>query len=84
MFTLCNFATQDWQNIQFIHIFQEQLITGQRSGEYDLKGQTNIEALVDLQHLTTFEEHFFLVVIEKMDSGSSVLHMWRIVISSQG
>ena len=85
---------QDWQNIQFIHIFQEQLLTGRRSaGEADVDGlqAASIEAVVDLQHVSVFQEHFFLAVIEKMDGGvvgggggASVLHMWRIVISSHG
>ena len=83
-FVLHSFS-QDWQNIQFIHIFQDQLVTGQRSSSRDIGGQpSSMEPVVDLQTLTVFEENFFLVVIEKMSNGASVLHMWRIVISSHG
>ena len=88
---------QDWQHIQLIHVFQEQLITGSRSNNLDHSGQNNIEALVNLQNVTSFEENFYLVVVEKVPPvgcdhygnspdhpGSSVVHMWRIVIASRG
>jgi hypothetical protein len=77
---------QDWQHIQLMHIFQEQLVTGRgnRAGQYDRGGQTHLEALVDLQNLVTFEEHFYLVVVEKLPHAAhSVLHMWRVVIASE-
>jgi hypothetical protein len=39
---------------------------------------------VDLQNLVTFEEHFYLVVVEKLPHAAhSVLHMWRVVIASE-
>ena len=66
-----------------MHVFQEQLVTGSRSASYDLKGQSNLEAIVNLQHIAVFEENFYLVVIEKSSvNGSSIFHMWRIVIAS--
>ena len=67
-----------------IHVFQDQLITGQESLQSGFKSQAKMEPIVDLQNMKTFEEHFYLVVIEKLPNGTSVLHMWRIVISSQG
>ena len=67
-----------------MHIFQEQLITGQKPANYDLKNQSNMEPIVDLQNQTVFEEHFFLVVMERLPTGGSVIHTWRIIISSQG
>ncbi|XP_064619402.1 dmX-like protein 1 isoform X3 [Lineus longissimus] len=76
-------AKQDWQQTQFLHIFQDQMITGQKNMKYDTNGQAQMEAIIDLRNITIFEENFFLVVIEKLNNGGSVLHMWRIIISSQ-
>jgi hypothetical protein len=59
------------------------MITGQKNLKYDTNGQLHMEAIIDLRNITIFEENFFLVVIEKLNHGGSVLHMWRIVISSQ-
>jgi hypothetical protein len=64
-------------------------VTGAQSTN---RGPNNVEALVNLQHSAKFEEHFYLVVIEKVDStcgaqessGTSVLHMWCIAIASHG
>jgi len=94
---VCWYVIQDWQHIQLIHVFQEQLMTGSRSSNLDHYGQNNIEALVNLQNVTSFEENFYLVVVEKVPPagcdyignspdhpGSSVVHMWRIVIASRG
>ena len=61
-----------------MHVFQERLVTGLNTDH------GSMEAYVDLQDLSDFEEHFFLIVIEKLPTGLSVLHMWRIVIASQG
>lgn len=84
-------ATHDWQNTQFLHVFQEQLITGERNevklamtGEnFDLGLMENqMSAIVDLQQNAVFEEPFYIVLIERTTSGSTI-HMWRIVIASQ-
>lgn len=96
-------ATHDWQNTQFLHVFQEQLITGQRGGigdtatgdivADDLFGttdgasdfnftETKLGAMVDLQQNAEFEEPFYIVLIERTTTGSTI-HMWRIVIASQ-
>lgn len=83
-------ATHDWQNTQFLHVFQEQLITGERN---ELKPTAVIDkdigfiehqmgAMVDLQQNTVFEEPFYIVLIERTTNGSTI-HMWRIVIASQ-
>jgi hypothetical protein len=104
-------ATHDWQNTQFLHVFQEQLITGER-GESESFGLTNennvnnndmnfaghninstndtigglmekeLDAMVDLRRNPVFEEPFYIVVIERTITGTT-LHMWRIVIASQ-
>jgi DmX-like protein len=78
---------QDWQNTQFLHVFQEQLISGQR-GAGGLLGpdlglmESQLGAMVDLQQAAAFEEPFYIVVLEK--SGKHTLvHMWRLVIASQ-
>ncbi|XP_041373660.1 dmX-like protein 2 isoform X2 [Gigantopelta aegis] len=73
-------AQQDWQNIQLLHVFQEQLVTGKMASS---ETSFNMEAIVDLRNLSSFEENFFLVVLEKINSGGSMIHMWKITISSQ-
>ncbi|XP_020293117.1 dmX-like protein 2 isoform X3 [Pseudomyrmex gracilis] len=85
-------ATHDWQNTQFLHVFQEQLITGERSDE-KLPGidtssndlglmESTLDAMVDLQQSAIFEEPFYIVVLERTQQGTTV-HMWRLVIASQ-
>ncbi|XP_052856631.1 dmX-like protein 2 [Drosophila gunungcola] len=87
-------AKHDWQNTQFLHVFQAQLITGgQRStpltDPHDLEEprlnallESDMDAIVDLQRNADFEEPFYIVNIEKTLRGSTI-HMWRIVISSK-
>ncbi|KXJ76162.1 hypothetical protein RP20_CCG010172, partial [Aedes albopictus] len=85
-------ATHDWQNTQFLHVFQEQLITGERSEEPIFASGSDTKhvglmdgqmgAMVDLQRNAQFEEPFYLVVLERTQNGTTV-HMWRIVIASQ-
>lgn len=84
--TILNSA-QDWQNTQFLHVFQEQLILGNRVAG-GLLGpdlglmESQLGAMVDLQQSAAFEEPFYIVVLEK--SGKHTLvHMWRLVIASQ-
>lgn len=86
-------ATHDWQNTQFLHVFQEQLVTGERN---EIKPnvmnatvnndigfmETQMGAMVDLQQNAIFEEPFYIVLIERTQNGSTI-HMWRIVIASQ-
>ncbi|XP_055901191.1 dmX-like protein 2 isoform X3 [Biomphalaria glabrata] len=69
-------ALQDWQNIQLLHVYQEQIITG-----VDNKGTS--EAVVDLSGQHTFDENFYIVVVEKNPEGGSNLHMWKITIDSK-
>lgn len=84
-------ATHDWQNTQFLHVFQEQLITGERSEvrpafvaeNFDIGlMESQMGAMVDLQQNAVFEEPFYIVLIERTTNGSTI-HMWRIVIASQ-
>ncbi|KAH0954621.1 hypothetical protein HN011_003189 [Eciton burchellii] len=85
-------ATHDWQNTQFLHVFQEQLITGERNDEKQpgIDTSTNdlglmestLDAMVDLQQSAIFEEPFYIVVLERTQQGTTV-HMWRLVIASQ-
>ncbi|XP_034490581.1 dmX-like protein 2 [Drosophila innubila] len=86
-------AKHDWQNTQFLHVFQAQLITGgQRAVHVDMHDleepkmnallETDMDAIVDLQRNVDFEEPFYIVNIEKTLRGSTI-HMWRIVISSK-
>ncbi|XP_035825075.1 dmX-like protein 2 [Aplysia californica] len=69
-------ALQDWQNIQLLHVYQEQLITGE-------EGDNVTEAVVDLSGQQTFDENFFLVVLEKPPGAGTVLHMWKLTIDSK-
>lgn len=86
-------AKHDWQNTQFLHVFQAQLITGgQRVSVPDMHDleepkmnallESDMDAIVDLQRNVDFEEPFYIVNIEKTLRGSTI-HMWRIVISSK-
>ncbi|KAG5343356.1 DMXL2 protein, partial [Acromyrmex heyeri] len=85
-------ATHDWQNTQFLHVFQEQLITGERNDEkqpgIDTSAndlglmESTLDAMVDLQQSAIFEEPFYIVVLERTQQGTTV-HMWRLVIASQ-
>ena len=90
-------AKHDWQNTQLLHVFQEQLILGNLPKQKDDKkkskdpftkitsdlkvpdGQASVD-LVNVAH--SFEEIFYLVVVEKTGT-SSTLHMWQIIISSR-
>ncbi|XP_077514309.1 rabconnectin-3 alpha isoform X3 [Amblyomma americanum] len=90
-------ATNDWQNTQLLHVFQEQLIMGAKRGALGGSGggpgeeseknvgllETSFQAFVDLRHSSVFEEPFYLVVLEKTGGGRTQLHMWRLVISSR-
>ncbi|CAH2049435.1 unnamed protein product, partial [Iphiclides podalirius] len=88
-------AAHDWHNTQLLHVFQEQLITGERTTtdtEYADSGvegsdvntitEAGFEAIVDLRKAAVFNEPFYIVVLERTDGGSTV-HMWRLMVSSQ-
>uniref|UniRef100_A0A8D8YBH7 DmX-like protein 1 n=1 Tax=Cacopsylla melanoneura TaxID=428564 RepID=A0A8D8YBH7_9HEMI len=89
-------ATHDWQNTQFLHVFQEQLITGERVRDHTSKPassggtgghhigltESHRGPMVDLQTSAEFEEPFYLVVLERTNQGTTV-HMWRLLIASQ-
>ncbi|XP_026847140.1 dmX-like protein 2 [Drosophila persimilis] len=87
-------AKHDWQNTQFLHVFQAQLITGGQRTTASVDAQdvdeprynpfleSDMDAIVDLQRNVDFEEPFYIVNIEKTLRGSTI-HMWRIVISSK-
>ncbi|XP_060840547.1 dmX-like protein 2 isoform X2 [Rhopalosiphum padi] len=73
-------ATHDWQNTQFLHVFQEQLMTGERAS-----GRGLVDAISGLDSEEPdddFEEPFYLVVLERTVQGTTV-HMWRLIIASQ-
>nr|XP_022328939.1 dmX-like protein 2 isoform X8 [Crassostrea virginica] len=71
-------AAQSWQRTQLLHVFQEQMVTGCIS-----PSSSGMEAVVDLRSSGSFCEHFYLVVLEKGKVSGSVLHMWKITISSK-
>ncbi|XP_070543555.1 dmX-like protein 2 isoform X2 [Ptychodera flava] len=70
-------AKKNWQSVQFMHVFQEQFIVGPA----DCNTESNISA--PKQSISQFEERFYLIVIEKIKDGSSVLHMWHVELSTQ-
>lgn len=90
------FLFQDWQNTQFLHVFQEQLITGERGDDKNVPPtieanrresdlglmESQLGAMVDLQQLSVFEEPFYIVVLERA-GNKTVVHMWRLVMASQ-
>ena len=79
-FTYLLHVLQIGQQTQLLHVFQEQLLTGKMS-----KGDTasTMEAIVDLRNLGSFEELFYLVVLEKNKDSGSTVHMWKMTIASQ-
>lgn len=44
--------------------------------------ESQLGAMVDLQQNAIFEEPFYIVVLERTATGTTV-HMWRLVIASQ-
>ncbi|XP_053214869.1 dmX-like protein 2 isoform X2 [Panonychus citri] len=86
-------ATHDWQYTQMLHVFQDQLLRGEemafkcwneKQGRENLGlVESSLGAVVDLRQNSVFREPFFLTVLEKdPDTGRSVLHMWKLIISS--
>ncbi|KAJ8957603.1 hypothetical protein NQ314_006529 [Rhamnusium bicolor] len=67
-----------WQNTTFLHVYQEQLITGQKSTPINLSGH---DAMVDLQQASVFEEPFFIVLLDCTDQNT-IIHMWKLTIAS--
>ncbi|KAL1506470.1 hypothetical protein ABEB36_005832 [Hypothenemus hampei] len=66
-----------WQNTTFLHVYQEQLITGQRSSAKS----TNLDAMVDLQQNSVFEEPFYIVLLDCTDQNT-IIHTWKLTIAS--
>ncbi|XP_063931709.1 dmX-like protein 2 isoform X3 [Zophobas morio] len=67
-----------WQNTTFLHVYQEQLITGQRSSPVNLSEH---DAMVDLQQNAVFEEPFYIVLLDCTDQNT-IIHMWKLTIAS--
>ncbi|XP_060524786.1 dmX-like protein 2 isoform X2 [Cylas formicarius] len=67
-----------WQNTTFLHVYQEQLITGKRSATANVVNQ---DAMVDLQLSSVFEEPFFIVLLDCTDQNT-IIHMWKLTIAS--
>lgn len=65
------------QENQLLHVFQEPLVTGKNC----VRGDKN-DPIVDLRHLDSFEENFFLVSLEKNSNKVSTIHMWKMTIAS--
>lgn len=67
-----------WQNTTFLHVYQEQLITGERNTVMNLSGN---DAMVDLQQNAIFEQPFYIVLLDCTDQNT-ILHMWKLTIAS--
>ncbi|XP_015840615.1 dmX-like protein 2 isoform X1 [Tribolium castaneum] len=67
-----------WQNTTFLHVYQEQLITGQRTSAVSLSAH---DAMVDLQQNAVFEEPFYIVLLDCTDQNT-IIHMWKLTIAS--
>ncbi|CAH0558785.1 unnamed protein product [Brassicogethes aeneus] len=67
-----------WQNTTFLHVYQEQLITGHRGAPINITGH---DAMVDLQQQSIFEEPFFIVLLDCSEQNTTI-HMWKLVIAS--
>ncbi|XP_049821296.1 dmX-like protein 2 isoform X4 [Aethina tumida] len=67
-----------WQNTTFLHVYQEQLITGNRSSPINISGH---DAMVDLQQQAIFEEPFYIVLLDCTEQNT-IIHMWKLVIAS--
>ncbi|XP_043192763.1 dmX-like protein 2 isoform X3 [Amphibalanus amphitrite] len=81
-------VTHDWEHTQFLHVYQEQLIVGRASGAPTSRSSgwypadPSFSAIVDLHQTESFSEPFYIVVIER-DTLGTMIHMWRVVLSSQ-
>lgn len=76
---------QNWQNVQLIHVFQELLISGRKAKQSKQEDGSTVSSANESALLKgSFQERFYLVIVEKMDDGSSVVHMWIIAVSSRG
>ncbi|KAJ8919060.1 hypothetical protein NQ315_016967 [Exocentrus adspersus] len=67
-----------WQNTTFLHVYQEQLITGQKASPVNLSSH---DAMVDLQQASVFEEPFYIVLLDCTDQNT-IIHMWKLTIAS--
>ncbi|XP_017781826.1 PREDICTED: dmX-like protein 2 isoform X2 [Nicrophorus vespilloides] len=67
-----------YQNTTFLHVYQEQLITGERSSTINMSGH---DAMVDLQQNIVFEQPFYIVLLDCTDQYT-IIHMWKLTIAS--
>ena len=78
-------ATNDWQNTQFLHVFQEGLMKGECeviTKEDKPLFDPSHSAMIDLQANAEFQEPFYITLLEKT-ATSSIMHIWRLIISSE-
>lgn len=66
-----------WHNTTFLHVYQEQLISGQRSP----MNLSENDAMVDLQQTAIFEQPFYIVLLDCTDQNT-IIHMWKLTIAS--
>lgn len=84
---LCD-AKQNWQNVQLMHIFHQQFISGSVSSCSVNQTVTSQQTDPDIAsfpslHANQFDECFYLVVIERKVKGQSVIHMWYIRLKTE-
>ena len=80
-------SKHDWKKSHLFHVFQEDLIDYNKSRNLHAHatGTTTTTTIDDVNSLAnSFNENFFLVLLEKQTSSSSKpkIHMWRLTISS--
>lgn len=63
-----------------MHVFQHHFITGKKSQQSPFSVNPNDPSA---KPPTGFGEKFFLVVMERQQSGQSVMHMWYIQLETQ-
>jgi len=75
-------SKHDWKKSHLFHVFQEDLIDYNKSR--NLHAHASSKSTTDSVLVNSFNENFFLVLLEKQTSSSSKpkIHMWRLTISS--
>ncbi|PIK56051.1 putative dmX-like protein 2 [Apostichopus japonicus] len=82
---LCE-AKQNWQNVQLMHIFHQQFISGQSKSATQRGPSSHSDpdiASFPSLHSNQFDECFYLVVIDRKAKGQSIIHMWYIRLKTE-
>lgn len=80
------FLSQNWQNVQLMHIFHQQFISGQSKSATQRGPSSHSDpdiASFPSLHSNQFDECFYLVVIDRKAKGQSIIHMWYIRLKTE-